>query len=308
MNSTTTSRPRRVKWQYPVIAVIAAGAAAFGLVHTTPTTPAAAAKKKPGATERIQNDPPPTLFTDAAVADIAKQQAAQKHTADALFAQWKAARGSTRDDKAFTTWVTQQVPAPPSKAARTTELQQVQQLAKTRTAAGKKAATWLEIHGKGDIWKLYAHDQRELLPKEQGAVDKTELKSALKLAKAITETVAESDKQSAPFVLDPTLRPDKHVTARQKGPSRSAASCGPPRTRPTGGHWSDWLSPSRPLRCCGPRTRYGCPCRWRPPACAYGGGGARHFLPSWWPDSRWAARSGSSRHISPTVRPHRLDS
>ncbi|MFD0066949.1 phosphatase PAP2 family protein [Streptomyces sp. NPDC056690] len=222
--------PRRLKWQYPLIAVVAAGAAAFGLVHSTDAAPAASsasAKKKPGATDLIKADPPPVLFTDAQVADVAKQQAAQKHTADALFAKWKATHGSTRDDKAFLTWATQQVPAPPGKAERTAELHQVQALAKTRTAAGKKAATWLETHGKSDIWKLYGHDQRELLPKEQGAADKTELKTALKLAKAITEKVAARDKQPAPYVLDPSLRPDKHVTAGQKGPysypSRHAA-------------------------------------------------------------------------------------
>ncbi|GGN88471.1 hypothetical protein GCM10011579_082230 [Streptomyces albiflavescens] len=224
------NRPRRVKWQYPVIAVVAAGAATFGLVHTTAAAPAAAtseAKKKPGATDLIKADPPPQLFTDAEVADLAQQQAAQKHTADALFAKWKAIHGATRDDKAFATWAAQHVPAPPNKADRTAELHQVQQLAKTRTAAGKRAATWLEVHGKGDIWKLYAHDQRELLPQQQGALEKTELKTALKLAKAITETVAAHDKQPAPYVLDPTLRPDKHVTPGQKGPysypSRHAA-------------------------------------------------------------------------------------
>ncbi|MFF2252453.1 phosphatase PAP2 family protein [Streptomyces sp. NPDC058142] len=221
--------PRRLKWQYAAIAVVAVGAVGFGVMHTsaTPAASAAASKKKPGATDKIKADPPPALFTDAQIADLAKQQAAQKHTADTLFAKWKSAHGSTRDDKAFTAWVAQQVPAPPNKAERTTELHQVQQLAKTRTAAGKKAATWLEVHGKSDIWKLYAHDQRELLPKEQGAVDKGELKSALKLAKAITEKVAAREKQPAPYVLDPSLRPDKHVTAGQKGPysypSRHAA-------------------------------------------------------------------------------------
>lgn len=224
------NRPRAIKWQYTVIAIIAAAAAVFGLVHTTVTTPAAAttaSKKKAGATDRIKSDPPPALFADVDVAALAKQQTAQKHTADTLFAKWKAAHGSTRDDKAFTAWAAQQVPAPPAKAARATELHQVQQLAKTRTAAGKKAATWLEVHGKGDIWKLYAHDQRELLPQDQGAVDKIQLKSALKMAKAITEKVAARDKQPAPYVLDPSLRPDKHVTAGQKGPysypSRHAA-------------------------------------------------------------------------------------
>ncbi|MFD4709119.1 phosphatase PAP2 family protein [Streptomyces sp. NPDC058430] len=224
------NRLRAIKWQYTVIAIIAAAAAVFGLIHTTATTPAAAttaAKKKPGATDKIKSDPPPTLFADADVAALAEQQSAQKHTADTLFAKWKAAHGSTRDDKAFTAWAAQQVPAPPAKAARAAELHQVQQLAKTRTAAGKKAATWLEVHGKGDIWKLYAHDQRELLPQDQGAVDKIQLKSALKMAKAITEKVAARDKQPAPYVLDPSLRPDKHVTAWQKGPysypSRHAA-------------------------------------------------------------------------------------
>lgn len=223
------NRLRRVKWQYAMIAALAAVAAVFGLPRTTATTPAAAGTtaKKPGATDRIKNDPPPVLFADADVAALAKQQTAQKHTADALFAQWKAAHGSTRDDTAFTTWVAQQVPAPPGKAARTAELHQVQQLAKTRTAAGKNAATWLEIHGKGDIWKLYAHDQRELLPQDQGATDKSELKRALKLAKAITEKLAARYQQPAPYVLDPSLRPDKHVTAGQKGPysypSRHAA-------------------------------------------------------------------------------------
>ncbi|MGW6356788.1 phosphatase PAP2 family protein [Streptomyces sp. NPDC055092] len=224
------NRLRSIKWQYTVIAIIAAAAAVFGLVHTTATAPAAAttaAKKKPGATDLIKSDPPPALFADADVAALAKQQSAQKHTADTLFAKWKAAHGSTRDDKAFTAWAAQQVPAPPAKAARAAELHQVQQLAKTRTTAGKMAATWLEVHGKGDIWKLYAHDQRELLPQDQGAVDKIQLKSALKMAKAITEKVAARDKQPAPYVLDPTLRPDKHITAGQKGPysypSRHAA-------------------------------------------------------------------------------------
>ncbi|MGW9134258.1 phosphatase PAP2 family protein [Streptomyces sp. NPDC055681] len=213
-----------------MIAIVAAAAAVFGLVHTTATTPAAettASKKKPGATDRIKSDPPPVLFADADVAALAEQQTAQKHTADTLFTKWKAAHGSARDDKAFTAWVVEEVPAPPAKAARTAELHQVQQLAKTRTAAGKKAATWLEVHGKGDIWKLYAHDQRELLPQDQGAVEKIQLKSALKLSKAITEKVAARDKQPAPYALDPSLRPDKHITAGRKGPysypSRHAA-------------------------------------------------------------------------------------
>jgi hypothetical protein len=210
---------RSLKWPYAVIAVLAVAAAAFGLLRPQ-LTPAAAttSKKKPGATALIKQNPPPTLFTDAEITPIGKQADAQRKKADALFARWKAAHGTTRDDKAFTAWAAQQVPAPPTAAARTAELHQVQQLAKTRTAAGKKAATWLELYGKKDIWKLYLHDQRELIPTQQGTAEKAELKSALKLAKTISDQLAAKDKQPAPFVLDPTLRPDKHVTPGTKGP------------------------------------------------------------------------------------------
>ncbi|MFD6027271.1 phosphatase PAP2 family protein [Streptomyces griseoluteus] len=94
----------------------------------------------------------------------------------------------------------------------------MQALARTRTAAGKKAATWLELYGKQDIWKLYLHDQRELMPAAQGKAEKGRLKAALKLAKTITDQVAAEDRQSAPFVLDPTLRPEKHIKPGAKGP------------------------------------------------------------------------------------------
>lgn len=140
--------PRAIKWPYAVIALLAVAAAAFGLLH--PAAASTPAKKKPGATERIKQNPPPTLFTDAEIATIGKQAADQSKKADTLFAQWKKAHGTTRDDKAFAAWAAQQIPAPPSAKQRTIELHQVQALAKTRTAAGKKAATWLELHGKKD--------------------------------------------------------------------------------------------------------------------------------------------------------------
>jgi hypothetical protein len=211
--------PRRHTWHYALIAVVAVAAAAYGLFvpHTT-TAASASAKKKPGATALIKASPPPQLFTDAQVSALAKEVAAQRTSADALFAPWKKAHGTTRDDKAFTAWAAQQVPLPPSAKQRTAELRQDQALAKSRTAAGKKAATWLELHGKKDVWKLYLHDQRELIPVARGKTEKAELKAALKLAKTISDQLAAKDRQSAPFVLDPTLRPDKHIQPGAKGP------------------------------------------------------------------------------------------
>ncbi|EST29959.1 phosphatase PAP2 family protein [Streptomyces roseochromogenus] len=216
---------RRIKWQYAIIAVLAVSAAAFGLLR--PQLVPTASSKKLSATDRIKQNPPPPLFTDAEIAPIGKQADAERAKADTLFAQWKKAHGTTRDDKAFAAWAAQQIPAPPAGAQRTAELHQDQALAKTRTAAGKKAATWLELEGKKDIWKLYLHDQRELIPAAQGTAEKAELKAALKMAKTISDQLAAKDKQPAPFVLDPTLRPDKHIKPGAKGPysypSRHAA-------------------------------------------------------------------------------------
>ncbi|MFJ9722606.1 phosphatase PAP2 family protein [Streptomyces sp. NPDC101209] len=217
--------PRRLTWPYAVIALLAVAAAAFGLLH--PAAASTPARKKPGATALIKRNPPPTLFPDARIAAIRRQAGEERKKADALFARWKAAHGRARDDAAFAAWAARQVPAPPSAERRTAELHQVQALARTRTAAGEKAASWLELYGKKDIWKLYLHDQRELLPARQGAAEKAALKSALKLAKTISDRLAAQDAQPAPFVLDPTLRPDKHVKPGAKGPysypSRHAA-------------------------------------------------------------------------------------
>lgn len=105
---------RSIKWPYAVIAVLAVAAASYGVLR--PQLPAAFAftqQKKPGATARVKQSPPPTLFTDAAIADLGRQVAAQHKKADDLFAHWKAQHGTTRDDKAFAAWAAQQVPAPP---------------------------------------------------------------------------------------------------------------------------------------------------------------------------------------------------
>ncbi|MGW4564631.1 phosphatase PAP2 family protein [Streptomyces sp. NPDC004561] len=218
---------RGIKWPYALIALLAVAAVAVGALRPQLVTAGSFAKKKPGATERVKQNPPPTLFTDARIAAIGKTADAQRTKADALFAQWKKAHGTTRDDKAFAAWAAQQVPAPPTAAQRSAELRQDQQLAKARTAAGKKAAAWLELHGKKDVWKLYLHDQRELVPAAQGKAEKAQLKAALKLAKTISDQLAAKDRQPAPYVLDPTLRPDKHIKPGAKGPysypSRHAA-------------------------------------------------------------------------------------
>lgn len=163
------------------------------------------------ATDRIRADPPPALFANDVLTRVEHQTAAQSAPAHELMQQWWSVHGSGADDAAFLSWVEQQVPAPPAPAVRTQQFHQVQQLSAQRNQAGITAATWLEEYGKEDIWKLYMHDQAELLPTTVGDTDKTELNDMLNMARDAADAVAARDQQPAPYVLDPLLRTDHNV-------------------------------------------------------------------------------------------------
>jgi hypothetical protein len=141
---------------------------------------------------------------------------------------WWDRHGSTADDAAFVTWVESALPGPPSASARAAEVRQVQAIAPTRTEEGVAAATWLESYGKKDVWKLAAHDQAEMLPSGTGTTLKADVDDALKMAKQVADDLGAKYQQSAPYVLDPSLRPDHTVTAGQvcpcSYPSRHAAA------------------------------------------------------------------------------------
>jgi hypothetical protein len=219
----TTSTPgRHFRARYVVIAVLAVVALAAGIavprLNTSPNL---------SATDRIKADPPPKLFGDSQIKTVAGPIAAQDAKARTAMSSWWRTHGSAPDDKAFVTWVETQVPPPPSTSARAEELRAVQALKTRRTSGGVAAATWLEVHGKKDIWKLYQHDQRELETRTTGKADKKDLKLILAMSKTAADQLAATDKQSAPYVMDPSLRTDKAV---KKGaecpcsyPSRHAA-------------------------------------------------------------------------------------
>ena len=114
------------------------------------------------------------------------------------------------------------------------EMRVVVALDKTRTDAGIAAATWLEAHDKKDIWKLYAHDQKEVLDPSTGKDRKAEEKAALKMAEKMADDLGARFGSSAPYVRMPALRKDHTVTPGQKCPcsypSRHAAAGAASRT------------------------------------------------------------------------------
>jgi hypothetical protein len=168
------------------------------------------------AKDRIGADPPPVLFSDTAVAPTARDLAPEREAAARLVEDWAATHGTRVDDKAFVAWVEKTFPPPPADLAA--QLPGVEALAATRAAAGVKAATWLETHGKKDVWELYAHDQRELLSPTRGDRLKAEEKAALKMAKQASDDLGARFGSSAPYVRQPSLRPDHKVSPGQKCP------------------------------------------------------------------------------------------
>ena len=186
------------------------------------------------AKDRIEADPPPPLFPDAVVAPIGRQIDAQSDEARSLMSRWWALHDRAPHDAQFVAWVERTLPGPPAAVQREAEIRQVQALAPKRTAAGTTAATWLEAYGKKDVWKLAVHDQAELLRRPAGDRRKQELDDALKMAKDVADTLGAKYQQSAPYVIDPSLRPDHTVTKGQvcpcSYPSRHAAAGAAART------------------------------------------------------------------------------
>jgi hypothetical protein len=200
-----------------LVAVLAVAAIVIGLVGPTAWAKVTGTSTANlSAKDRIAANPPPPLFATSQVAGTAADVAAQKVQATSLIQSWVGAHGTKGDDKAFVTWIEQVFPAPPTDL--TSQMPSVVALDKTRTAPGIAAATWLESYGKKDIWKLYVHDQNEVLPRSTGADRKAEEKALLKMSKQVSDDLGAKFGSSAPYVKMPALRKDHTVTSGQKCP------------------------------------------------------------------------------------------
>ena len=116
------------------------------------------------------------------------------------------------------TWMEQVFPLPWRLDA---QMPTVVALEKRRTVTGVAAATWLESYGKKDIWKLYVHDQREVLEPSTGDDRKAEEKALLKMSKKVADDLGAKFGSSAPYVRMPSLRKDHTVTSVRSGPART---------------------------------------------------------------------------------------
>lgn len=212
---------RRIDPKIAVVAVLAVASIVTGLL-----LPSKHGSSNPSTADVIAADPPPALFPVADTARIDRIVARQRPLAATQIRSWVASHGTRPDDRAFVQWVEAGFPPPPANLAD--QMPQVVALDHERTAAGVHAATWLETHGKKDVWKLYAHDQREWLTPSKAKALKADEKALLKMAKTLADTLGTRFGSSAPYVRQPSLRTDHKVTPGQKCPcsypSRHAAA------------------------------------------------------------------------------------
>ena len=166
----------------------------------------------------VKTHPAPTLFPAADVAPLAAELARQKPLADRAFATWSAAHPA-QDDAAFTEFVLSQVPPPQDPAP---ELAELHRLADRRTPEGMAAATWLEVYGRKDVWKLFVKDATELEPPAEQDAASARFHAGTDLAGTITDAAQARAGRRAPSAVDPSLRPGVAPSTKLSYPSKHA--------------------------------------------------------------------------------------
>ena len=214
--ANNTAAGVRLNRRFIVVAVLAVLAVVVGLLGPTVWARVAGSSTNTSAKDRIAADPPPALFPDAEVSPTATGVAGQDKQAAAMIRTWVAVHGTRSDDKAFVAWLEKAFPPPPPSLAA--QMPAVVELSRQRTRSGVAAATWLESYGKKDVWKLYAHDQEELLMPAVGKARKAEEKALLSMSKQVADDLGARFGSSAPYVRMPSLRPDHKVSSGQKCP------------------------------------------------------------------------------------------
>jgi hypothetical protein len=141
---------------------------------------------------------------------------------------WNLLSGSSASDRISADPQPQLFPAAVTTAA-------VDQLVAPESAkAHELMAGWWAQHGKKDIWKVLAHEQGDWVAAKVADQRKAELKDGLKLSKSLADSLGTRFGVSAPYVIEPSLRPDHHVAAGQKCPcsypSRHASAAAASRT------------------------------------------------------------------------------
>lgn len=175
------------------------GLGVAALVLNLPSSSSAAKPSGP-----LKGGPVPVLFPDArlGIVDtlVAPEQARARRDIVRYLQQFPG-----RNDAVFAQFALNEVGPPPTGAAQQAELRALHRIDAGRTAAGVTAATWLEAHGKHDIWKLYLKQYAQQATKPAGKRAKAMLATSYLLANTIAKTGKTRFARPSPYITDPTL-------------------------------------------------------------------------------------------------------
>lgn len=180
-----------------LLVLLALGAAALAL-----NLPSSSGAAKPAGL--LKGEPVPVLFPDRRLAMVdtlvAPEQARARRDIVRYLQQFPG-----RNDPVFTQFALNQVGPPPTGAAEQGELQRLHRIDAGRTPAGALAATWLEAHGKHDIWKLYLKQYAQQATAPAARKAKASFVASYLLANTIAKTGKARFARPSPYVADPTL-------------------------------------------------------------------------------------------------------
>jgi hypothetical protein len=151
---------------------------------------------------------PLAFYSATVIAPIERETAAVEKQADRATAAWIAKHG-TSDDSGFAAYAIKQVGAVPSATVQQSELAQLRSLEQQRSATGIAAATYLEAHGKKDVWQTYAAEY-DALPGNGHDNAKHLVDAAYTLGNGTADTAQSTYQRLSPYEADPALNGTIH--------------------------------------------------------------------------------------------------
>lgn len=160
-----------------------------------------AAAPKPGL---LKGQPLPVLFPDSRLGGmdmlVASETKRARHDAKRYLASHPG-----RNDTALVGFALNAVGPPPGRAVQRRELRRLHTIATLRTPPGVKAATWLEVHGKHDVWKLFFKQYSQFAAPGVAKAQKLRFKDEYGLAKMIAAAGKTRFARPSPYITDPSL-------------------------------------------------------------------------------------------------------
>lgn len=162
---------------------------------------ATSAAPKPGL---LKGQPLPVLFPDSRLPAMDTLVASEVRRARRDAKRYLASHPG-RNDTALVGWALDAVGPPPGRAVQQRELRRLYTIAALHTAPGVKAATWLEVHGKHDVWKLFFKQYSQFAEPRVAKAQKLRFKDEYALAKMIAAVGKSRFARPSPYIADPSL-------------------------------------------------------------------------------------------------------